>query len=162
MVDPMAKKQTENELKLQIAALEKKIQELENNWKRALADYQNLEKRAGEERQEWAKMAAKDTLNQLLPVFDTFEQAAKHIKDDGLALAVKQLHDTLKNVGVQRIETQGKHFDPTMMEAIDVVESEKDGMVVAEVRTGFVLHGTLLRPAQVKVGKKKVEEALKN
>lgn len=130
--------------------LQEKVQDLENQLKRAVADYQNLEKRVSEEKSEWIKMANRDLLLKLLPVFDSLILAQRHIQDEGLNLSVKQFLDVLRNVGVERINTQNQTFDPSTMEAIEKTGDE--GKVLEETRAGFTLFGKMLRPAQVKVG----------
>lgn len=145
-----------DKLKKQIKELKKKADSFEANWKRALADYQNLEKRVVSQRAAQARLAAKDLLISLLPIFDSLHEAVLHLKDEGLSLVFKQLMKVLKDNGVRKIETKGKRFDPNIMEAVEVVESKQDNLVVREVRQGYYLHDTLLRPAQVVVGKRKI------
>ena len=70
-----------------------------DDWKtkyvRALADYQNLEKRTWNEKEESRRFAIQIFLERLLPVVDTFERATKHINDQGLTLAQKELEAVL-------------------------------------------------------------------
>lgn len=135
-----------------LTACQEQVAQFENLYKRALADYQNLEKRVRDDRGEWIKAANRELLSRLLPVLDTLEMANKHIDNQGLKLSVQQFLDALKNEGVDRIETIGKEFDPHCMECFETVEG-KEGKVVEEVRAGFKLYEKVLRPAQVKVGK---------
>ena len=139
----------------EIANLKEELEECENKYKRALADYQNLEKRAAEERREWILKANKGLLLHLLPVLDTLILAEKHIKTQNqeLSLSLKQFLDTLKGEGVARIDAVGKSFDPHVMECVETVEGE-EGKVVEELRSGYMLHDKVLRPVLVKVGKK--------
>lgn len=136
--------------------LEKKeaqLNEAVNNWKRAVADYQNLEKRVGEERRDWIKLANKELILRLLPVLDTLMLAQKHIEDEGLKLSVKQFLAVLKSEGVLEIEVLGKSFDPKTMECVGIITGE-EGKVLEEVRLGFIIGDKVLRVAQVKVGGK--------
>jgi len=133
--------------------LKAQIEEWKNKYMRALADYQNLEKRASEQVGEVRKFAAERILSRMLPVVDTFGKASEHIKDTGLELALKELYAVLAEQGVERIEVMGHPFDPHQMECIEVVDGP-DNEVVEEVLPGFRLHGKILRVAQVKVGKK--------
>ena len=126
--------------------------ELENQLKRALADYQNLEKRIGEERLSWIKTANKGLILKLLPVLDTLFLAQKHISDEGLNLSIQKFLQVLIEEGVERIETTGRDFNPHTMECVGVSAGEEN-KVLEEVRTGFILNGEPLRPAQVVVGK---------
>lgn len=142
---------------IKIEELEKKVFDLEDQLKRAVADYQNLEKRTEEQKREIVRFANKELLLQLLPAFDTLFLADQYIQDEGLKLSIKKLLEVFKNTGVERIETEGKDFNPAFMECVDTQHGEEN-KVIAEVRPGFTLFGHVLRAAQVKVSKKKVEE----
>ena len=138
--------------------MEEKIVELDNKYRRALADYQNLEKRVREERGEWIKSANQQLLHRLLPALDTVMLAGMHTEDKGIKATVDHFLSTLKAEGIERVETEGKNFDPSTMEVIQTMEG-KDGKVLQEVRAGYTLYGKLLRPAQVIVGQEKNEES---
>lgn len=129
-----------------------KLEECENKYKRALADYQNLEKRVDAEKREWAQIANKDLLLKILPVLDTLMLAQEHSKDQVLNISISQFIDVLKQQGVKKIETVGKKFDPLLMEAIEV-KTGAEGMVLEELRGGYLLYDRVLRVAEVIVGK---------
>ena len=139
--------------------LHKRIEELETQLKRVLADYQNLEKRTAEEKQELIKSASRGLILRLLPALDTLVIAQKHTNDQGLKLSVRQLFDILEKEGVVKIETMGENFDPKYMEAVTIVEvdpstgSGQEGKVVEELRPGYMLDDKVLRVAQVVVGR---------
>lgn len=135
----------------------KNARDLENQLKRALADYQNLVKRVHGERQEWIKTANKDLILALLPVLDTLRLAQKHVADEGLGLSIQQFLNVLLAQGVERIVTEEKDFDPALMECVNTQEGQ-EGKVLSEVRAGYTLNGKVLRAAQVTVGKKGHEE----
>lgn len=135
------------------AELQKQVDELKNKYLRALADYQNLERRTQEEKDQARLRASEFILQRLLPVVDTFKQASEHIKDTGLDLAFKELAAVLEEQGVTHIETIGKPFNPHEMECVEVVAGE-DQTVIVEALPGYKMHGRILRIAQVKVGKK--------
>lgn len=137
----------------EIEELKKQIDEWKSKYLRALADYQNLERRAREEEHEVRKFAAEVILGRLLPVADTFSKAKDHLKDAGLDLAFKELMAVLEEQGVETMDVIGKPFNPHEMECVEVVEG-KDNMVIEEVLPGYVFRGKILRVAQVKVGKK--------
>lgn len=125
---------------------------LENQLKRALADYQNLEKRVISEKSEWIKLANKGLLLRLLPALDNLSLAEKHTQDKGVKLSIDQVISAFKEEGIEKIETIGRDFDPNLMEAVHTTKGE-DGKVAEEVRAGYTLFGQVLRPAQVAVGK---------
>ena len=127
------------------------FENLENQLKRALADYQNLEKRINEEKISWIKLANKELLLKLIPGLDSLLLAEIHTQDDGVKLSIKHFLDILEEVGVNKIETKGKDFDPNLMEAVATKDGE-EGKVLEEVRVGYTLNGQILRPSQVIVG----------
>lgn len=138
--------------------LKKQLEETTNNWKRALADYQNLEKRTREEKEEFGKYANRELILQLLPVLDTFEKLEAHLKDQSLSLAIKQFQDILARDGLERLGVLGKDFNPGEMECVEVVEGDEENKVVGEIRAGYRLKGKVIRVAQVKVAKKKIDK----
>jgi len=136
----------------EVEELKQRAEEFENNYKRALADYQNLQKRVSEEKSEWIQSANKDLLLRLLPVLDTLMLAEKHLQDQGLTVSINHFLDTLKAEGVTRIKTTGEDFNPHLMECVTTEQGE-EGKVLEELRAGYMLYDKVLRPAQVKVGK---------
>ena len=127
-------------------------EEFENQLKRALADYQNLEKRVILEKSEWIKLANKNLLLKLLPGLDSLMLAQKHTQDKGVSLSISQILNAFNQEGVKKIETLGQIFDPRYMEVLTTVKGE-EGKVVEELKAGYTLYESILRPAQVVVGK---------
>lgn len=130
-----------------------RVEIAEGNYKRALADYQNLEKRVAEQRVDLIRSANRDLLLRILSVLDTLLLAEQHVTDKNLEVSINHFLDVLKSEGVTRIKTIGEAFNPLLMEAITTEEGE-EGIVVNEVRAGFMLNDKLLRAAQVTVGQK--------
>lgn len=133
--------------------LQKQVEDWKSKALRALADYQNLEKRSANEAREIRLYAGETILRQILPITDTLFRAQVHLNDQGLGLALKELEVFLVNQGVEKIETINQDFDPTAMECIEVVEGPEN-KVIEELLPGYKLFDKLLRVAQVKVGKK--------
>lgn len=144
----MKKKTTED-----IESLQKQTEEWKNKYLRALADYQNLEKRKHEEVAQVRRYAGEHILTRFLPIIDTLEKAQEHLNDAGLALVLKELAAFHDEQGVKKLDTVGKPFNLHEMECIEVVDGE-DGIVIEELLPGYTLHGKMIRIAQVKVGKK--------
>ncbi len=130
---------------------ENKYKELENRYKRAMADYQNLIKQTAKEKQEFVKYANEQFLYEILPVYDNLKMALKHSGEkndkwiEGVNYVVKQFKSVLENAGVEEIETVGKKFDHNLMEAID----GRGETVKQEVRPGYKLRGKVIAPAKV-------------
>jgi molecular chaperone GrpE len=135
----------------EVVSLNAKVVELEENYKRVLADYQNQERRFKEVQGQFVKYANATLLEKILSNIDSLEMAQKHLQDAGLDMIVKQLLETLKNEGLQLIESDNKPFDPLTMDCIEVVPGPKD-QVVATLNPGYYLFDKVLRPAKVKVG----------
>lgn len=140
--------------------LEAKIVELEENWKRALADYQNLEKRVDRTKTERLKMGNAELLGRLLPLLDDLERAQEHLDDDGLKMVTDKFNQLLEEEGVVLIKAEGERFNPEAMEAVEMVPGKKD-RVVEVVQKGYRLEDRVLRPAQVKVGKGRLSKGNK-
>lgn len=133
------------------AELQEKAEQFENKYLRVLADYQNLEKRRLEERIGLLQSANKDLLLKFLPILDTLILAQQHEEHKTLGVLAGQFLDIIKAEGVTSTKTLGEKFDPMMMEVIATQEG-KEGIVIQEVRAGYLLHDRLLRPAGVIVG----------
>ena len=131
--------------------LQEQLNDLENKWKRALADYANLEKRIDNEKQSFVKYSNLKLLEKLLPILDDLEAAEKHLKDQGLKIILNKLKEILKSEGVEEIKTHGEEFNPELMEAIEIIEGPKN-KVMGVSRKGYLLEGKVLRIAKVKVG----------
>ncbi len=129
-----------------------KKNDLENNLKRALADYQNLKKRSEAERQILAKFSASVVLAKLLPVLDDLSRAQAHLQDPGLDLAVKQFLAVLTEEGVKEMNLLNQPFNPELAECAEMVPGPKN-QVMAVINQGYTLYDRILRPAKVKVGK---------
>ena len=135
-------------------ALAEKVAQMEGQWKRALADYENLKKRMAKEKDEMVRFANESLIDKILFVFDNLERACEHLHDKGLAMVRDDFWRVLSSEGVERIETKGKKFDPELMDAVAMVEGKKN-IVQEEVLPGYLYRGKCIRPAKVKVGKGK-------
>ena len=147
------------------SALEEKAEEpaSEPNWKdqyaRTLADFDNYRKRMARDREELAQFAAKDILKDLLPTVDNLALALDKAenKDDPFVQGVKLAYDgflkALADHGATPLDSVGEPFDANFHEAIAQLPSPDvaEGVVMNEVKRGWLLHGKLLRAAQVVV-----------
>ena len=138
-------------------ALEKTKKEAEdykNKYLRALADYQNYEKRVSDEKSQIREQVLAQVLLKLLPFLDNLDKAEIFIKDSGLKMVKDSFYKMLSEMGFTEIQILGKEFDPHLAEAVDIVSGEKDNMVKEILRRGYSFNGKILRVAQVKVSKK--------
>ncbi len=156
--DDEVKETDANEEELEVENLREKFEEAENSYKRALADYQNLQKRVADERRDLILTANRDLLLRILSVLDTLILANKHDESEGLKVSINKFLDVLKSEGLTKIETVGKDFNPQIMEAI-AIEDGEEGKVLEEIQSGYLLNGKLLRAALVKVGKSEIQNS---
>ena len=127
---------------------------------RLQAEFENYRKRVLREQTQAVELAAKPVIQRLLEVLDDFDLALMHAQDrpdfdrflHGVELVYAKLVDTLRAEGLERIEAQGKPFDPELHEALMQTGSGDGDPVVADVlRPGYTLKGRVLRPAGVRV-----------
>jgi molecular chaperone GrpE len=134
------------------------LEQLKNQLARVFADYDNLQKRVERERGEIREIITGQIIRKFLPVFDMLNDAQEHLKDQGLALTIKEFSDILKSEGVEEIRADKEGtFDENIHEAIDILEStDKDGIIAEVVQSGWQFgDGRVVRPAKVKVYKRK-------
>lgn len=164
------KKDKKDKSKEQIAALEKKVEEMEakaakdkDDYIRLMAEFDNYRRRTAQEKLEIVSMASVETIKGLLPVLDDCERALQVLKDsddsdaakEGTELIYNKLMTYLKGKGLAVIEALGQPFDTDLHEAVaqfPVQEDDKKGKVFDVVQTGYTLNGKVIRFAKVVVG----------
>jgi len=129
-----------------------KTKQYEDNWKRALADYQNLVKRVDAEKREFVRFANTNLIAKLLPTLDILELAAKHSADQGVQMAVKQFQDVLKDEGLVDITPKvGDKFDPKCHECLENIEGGESHTIAEILSKGYKIdEDFVIRPAKVK------------
>ena len=167
------KKSTKKEEKKKIELTQKEYEDLMvkaderdefyNKWLKVHAEYENTRKRMEREQVTGIKFANEIIISRLFPIVDNFDMALEAMdkaedKDavmDGIKLVQKEFHRVMDENGVEKIKTVGEEFDPNVHEAVQAVETdeEADGIILEEVRAGYLLNGRLLRAAQVIVAK---------
>ncbi len=158
---------TPNTLHATPSDLETKCTEYLSGWKRALADYENLQKMNTQTREEDRRRVRMGVADDLLPVIDNFGYVTKHVPDTtecsdefkkkfatwftGIQHIDRQFTEALKGLGVEAIESVGKPFDPKLHEAGGSKNdsSKPDGEVLEELIKGWKFGDVILRPAKV-------------
>src|SRR5512141_2159499 len=123
------------------------------------AEFENFRKRVAREREAQAAFGDEQLLRAVLPFLDNLERAMGQTGASAEALlsGVRMTHDQflseLRKFGLEQLPTQSGMFDPSLHEAIASVPSpgKPGGAILTEARKGYLLHGRLLRPAQVAV-----------
>lgn len=149
------------------AALEEKLtvaeQTAHENWEksvRAMAELDNVRRRAEREVANAHRYGLEKLLTSLLPVVDSLEQALQTASNDpamreGLELTMKLFLDVLQKFDVQQIDPQGEVFNPQEHEAMTMQEAPGTAAntVLAVFQKGYKLSDRLVRPARVIVSK---------
>jgi molecular chaperone GrpE len=131
---------------------------------RAVADADNYKKRLAREKDDFEKYAAVPFVRSLLSVIENALKAAREGGDasklaSGVELTHRQLLDTMKNFGLERLDVIGKALDPMLCEAIQIVEDAtcEDGTVAEEFIPGYRFKDRVIRTAKVKVTRRPEE-----
>ncbi len=167
--DRKEKEKEIDELKKKLEEKEKELKEHHDRLLRLAADFENYKKRTAKEKEDWTKFANEDLIRAILPFIDNLERAVNHAQKvsdtgvliEGVRLTIQQLLQTLSRFGLSAFESVGKPFDPTVHEAMLVVETDQHepNQVVEEFQKGYLLKDRLLRPATVSVSKAPEKEA---
>ncbi|GHA24819.1 nucleotide exchange factor GrpE [Oceanisphaera arctica] len=151
-------------LEQQLADATASAQAEKDNALRALAEMENLRRRAAQDVEKAQKFALEKFAGELLPVIDSLERALEHTDKEsdgfqavyeGVELTLKSLLGTVEKFGVLPIDPQGAPFDPNKHQAMSMVESAEvaPNSVLAVMMKGYELNGRVLRPAMVMVAK---------
>jgi molecular chaperone GrpE len=138
------------------------VEQLEDRYKRALADLDNYRKRSAGEIQRRVTESSEALLREWLEAVDSVERALVMADPDspvslGLQAVLEQMEAILERQGVSRIGSPGEHFDPERHEAVAVVAASgdtPDRTIVEVARSGYALGDRVLRPAQVIVARR--------
>lgn len=149
--------------------LRRQLDDRQDKLLRALAETENVRRRAQRDRDEYVKYAAESLLKDLVPVLDNLDRALAAARGEeggagvveGVELIQREMIRVLERAGVTRYSAVGQRFDPTRHEAIArvVSPSQPADSVVAETAPGYLLHGRVLRPALVAVAAAPDEDA---
>src|ERR1700753_4010205 len=132
---------------------------LEDRWRRALADLDNLRKRYARELERERKLERSKVAGAWLPVVDNLERALHHSGGDadsviaGVRAILDQAVQVLDNLGYPRDTESGRTFDPARHEVVSVTENggSAPGTVLGVLRPGYGEGSQQLRPAAVVV-----------
>lgn len=145
-----------------IEELENKVGQLTEDVRRERADFMNYKRRAEMEQSQIMQTAKAEVITQLLPIFDDLERAlstppeaiAEEPWVKGISQVYKQVQNKLNELGAERIECVGHEFNPELHEAVGFEDGQGSReVVIEELRPGYKLNETVLRPSMVKVGK---------
>jgi molecular chaperone GrpE len=153
-----------------LEALKLENAELKDQRLRALAEVENIRRRADKEKAEASSYAVTKFARDMLGIADNFARALAAVPAeiraaadgqiravlDGVEATDRQLISALESHGVKLIDTSDGRFDPNLHQAIAEVpgNGKPAGSIVDVVQTGYTINGRLLRPAMVTVARK--------
>lgn len=152
-------------LQTELAAAQAEVADYKDRWLRAVAEAQNIRRRAERAAVELTLSANERLLLQILPVVDDFDLAFAHLPADlseqdqswvdGFALILRKLQAVLNREGVVVIEAAGMTFDPNLHEAVtyETAEGFTENQIIGEIRKGYLLGDRVLRPTMVRVAR---------
>jgi molecular chaperone GrpE len=151
-----------------VALLEAEAASLKDQLLRAMAETENVRRRAQREREDTLKYAAVPVIKDILGVADNLQRALESVPEDlaaeneqmknlrlGIEMTRKELQAVFERHAIRSINPLGEKLDPHLHEAMYEVEdpSKPAGTVVQVVQAGYRLHDRLLRPARVGISK---------
>ncbi|MEB3307791.1 MAG: nucleotide exchange factor GrpE [Cyanobacteriota bacterium] len=149
-------------LEAELAALQSRYDNLNGQYVRLAADFDNFRKRQARDNDDLRLQIACNTLSEILPVVDNFDRARQQLSpqhEEAQTLhrsyqgLYKQLVEVFKQLGVSPMRVEGEPFDPTLHEAVlrEPSELHPEDVVIEELQRGYQLNGRVLRHALVKV-----------
>lgn len=141
--------------------LQEKYDTLNQQYVRLAADFDNYRKRQAQEREDLLKYGAENALKKMIEVLDNFERGKKALADvqdcekvkESFDLVHKQVEDTLAKLGLEKIEAEGKEFDPNFHEAVMQTPTSEhpENTIITELQKGYKMGDRVLRPTLVNV-----------
>lgn len=145
----------------ELAVLQEKYDNLNNQYVRLAADFDNFRKRQAQERENLLNFGTENALKNLIEVLDNFERGQKALEGvedcekikESFNLIQKQVYETLSKLGLEEIKAIGEEFDPNFHEAVmqTPTSEHKENTVIAELRKGYKMGEKVLRPTMVNV-----------
>ncbi len=155
------KEQAQEKAKEQSNPWEEKYNQLNNQYIRLAADFDNYRKRQAQEREALLQYGAENTLKKLIEVLDNFDRGIKAIETvedcekvkECYNLAYKNFTEVLAKLGLETIKAEGEEFDPNFHEAVmqTPTEDKPEHTIIAELQKGYKLGDKVLRPTLVNV-----------
>ncbi len=128
------------------------------------ADFENYQKQMEKEMRDMVQLGKEKIILDLLTVIDELELALRSGREtenkeallEGVEMTLKKMYVTLAHEGLAKIDTVGKSFDPKMHEVVMKMPTNEhnEGVIVEEVRKGFMLKGKVIRMSMVKIATK--------
>ena len=164
---PIGSEPEERSAEDRLTALEAELADQKDRLLRALAETENVRRRAQREREDASKYAVSGFAKDLLSAADNLRRALDSLPEaevrdertrgllEGVAATERELLGIFERYGIKRIDPKGERFDHNLHQAIFEAEraDQPSGTVIEVLQPGYLLHDRLLRPAMVGVAK---------
>ena len=149
--------ETKGETKAEVSQEQSELEELNDRYKRILAEFENFKKRSQKERDNLYGLITGDVVSTILPIMDNLEKAADVKTEDknyqeGVKMVLKQLSEALSRFGLKEIESNpGTIFDPELHEAVSHIDDPNKGEkeIVEVYRKGYTIGNKVIRHSMV-------------
>ena len=160
--EELAEKESNSDIEIEVTDNEEeKLSLCEEKLQRALADYQNLERRNTIEISQKILQKTNQLMLSFIGIYEDFVRAKISLVNDnsnteGLDVVIKNMENFLSENNIEPIEAKGKIFDPKFHEAVSTVEDDSldDGTITEEVAKGYISLQEVIKPSKVIVSKK--------
>lgn len=133
---------------------EPQINPWEEKYKRAMADYQNLERRCSQQSENAVKRSKERLVVKIIQLRDHLDRASVFLTDDGLKMILDEFDKFLADEGVKKADLLNQKYDPHLAECVEVVVDAPEGIVSQVVLPTYLLGDDVIRIGMVKVGGK--------
>lgn len=144
--------------------LKQDFENLNNQYLRLAADFENYRKRQTQEREALLKYGAQECMKKVIEVVDNFDRAIDMVEKidnidkmkETFFILNKQLTESLSKLGLEQIKSVGEKFNPNLHEAVMQTQTEEypEDTVINELQKGYKLGDKVIRPAMVAVAVK--------
>jgi len=141
--------------------LKEENSDLKDKWQRALADYQNLERRTQVEVSQRVSSKTNNLLLNFINIYEDFVRAENSLSKEkidtsGITAVIKNMENLLSENNIKPIDAVGEIFDPQIHEAVSMIQNETldEGTITQEVSKGYLSGKAILKPSKVIVSKK--------
>jgi molecular chaperone GrpE len=147
--------------------LQAQLEEMKNNWLRAVADLENFRRRAAREKEEALKYGSVNFARDIVSIVDNIQRALASCPSSedlpaaiqsliaGVEMIGKEVNNAFERQNLKKINALGEKFDPNLHQAMFEVEmiEKEPGTIVEVLQDGYTMHDRLVRAAMVGVAK---------
>ncbi len=167
--EQLAQEQAENPACEEPTSVEKSEPDYREQYIRLYAEFENYRRRTEREKAALIAYGKKDFAQKMLPMYEVLLRQQQQMQSgkadtktlqDGMRMILTELDKAFRAEGITKMEVKGKPYNPDTQEVVAMIPADEknDGLVIDEVKMGFMMQDQVLRPASVVVGQAKEEK----